>query len=293
MTGVVDEKGGVFPLDEAIYSSGFGKDVFDYGKISDDTIGRNIVLISELAHRAERMGAEKILVCGTSALRRASNAAEFIRTVEEEIGLKAMIVSGQEEALLTYMGYASGGAEINEKTALADIGGGSCEIIYIEKSEIIDTVSLELGAVDLTERYIDSDPPDISKFRRMKHYIISILSKVELKLIDKLVLSGGTATALAALSCGLTVYNGSKIENYALIYENVIHLQNRFLSMNLQQRKELLEFDPGRANVIIAGAAIMVALLALFEKRTAFVTHRGLRYGMLSNLVRQKLVINP
>ena len=289
LVGDVDSKGKVSVVDEALFASGFGRDVFNYGHLAEETIVRNIAVLRALKLRAESRGASTILCCGTSAVRNAANSREFADRVKRELDLKVEIISGEEEARLTYLGYLSGIEKPESRIYLIDIGGGSCEVIAADGIDIVESVSLDIGAVRLTEKIPLGDPPDESKYPMMEKEALSELAKLEplTPSWGKLVFSGGTVTALAALELGLDSYSGGAIEGFPITIGQVKSTQERFLSMSLSERRRLLSFEPDRARVIIAGTAIVLAFMKYLKLGMCNITHRGLRFGLLANLSRR------
>lgn len=288
LLGEVEGGGGINIIDEASVSNGLGEDVFRSGEISPGTIERNIEILRELMLRATAGGAEKTVTAGTAALRKAANRGEFVKIVEDELGLEVKILPEGDEARLSYLGYLSGRAAFRGRVMLVDIGGGSTEFTIARDESIEHSFSLDIGAVRLMEIFPPGAPPDLKNYLSMREYTEVELARVgEKQLVpswEEIVLSGGTAAALAALKCDVSHYNGDTIEGIRLNREWIARTQDRFLESTLEARKRILHFDPDRAKVIIGGTVIALEIMKRFSIDQCRVTHRGLRFGLLAEM---------
>ncbi len=280
----VDLHGKVAPRDEDQLSNGIGRDVFQTGSIAPETISRNLSIIDTLARRAEAQGAEEILIAGTSALRNAANGKDLIRRAHEALGLDITLLSGEEEARMTYLGCLSGPLEFHQPVILIDIGGGSTEFIMGQSRKVEKSCSLETGAVRITGDFPLGDPPDREKYQAMSEAVAKSLKVINWKSAQgrEIILAGGTAATLAALYKNLPSYRGDAVEGAPLTAEWIEKAQSRFLEATLEERKKILRFDPDRAPVIIAGTALALEILSRLEVATCRVTHRGLRFGLIA-----------
>lgn len=282
LVGDVDNKGKIEIVDEYQVSNEIGKDVFRNGCLNAETIAGNIDIIRKMKVRASQLGVETVLAAGTSALRNAGNRAELVKAAHDILSLELKIVSGEEEARLSYSGFLSSGIKVGRRIILVDIGGGSSELILGCDDEIERCYSLEAGAVRLMDSFQLGEPPDKKSYRQLYKNIFSYLNTIqEIPQEAELVFSGGTAAALASLNLGLSSYEGSVIEGLVLTEGWIRQIQDKFLSVLLKTRRELLIFDPDRAEVIIGGTAIMLAMMEHFKYKRCRVTHRGLRFGLI------------
>jgi len=273
-------------LDENTISNNIGRDVFQHGFITEETIQQNMRIISDLVAKAESGSAEKILIAGTSALRQAVNRIDFIERIRNKFNLELKIIDGPEEAALSYRGYKTSEKSIIDNLTLFDIGGGSTEKIRIMEGEVIESGSYELGAVRLHRMFHLGDPPIKCAFDQMEQYLENtILTKkiVLKKPIDNLVFSGGTATCLAALYLGIDEYSPDIVEGVILDRIWIERILGEFIKVDLHARKKLLFFDPDRAEVIIGGTLLMVKIMQLIGQDGCSITHRGLRFGLLAS----------
>ncbi len=283
LIGDVDANGMVNPLEEAQVYNGIGADVFTTGGIETETIEKNVEILGKMVDRATAAGAETIILAGTSALRQAVNAELLKQRVKSVLNNEIKIISGEDEADLTYQGFLSGGKITNDEIMLVDIGGGSSELIRADKGRIIFKKSIDTGAVRLSRDYNLGDPPNIDKYREMLSFLQKQLSDLmEIEYKGDLVFSGGTASSLAAMKNDLKIYDGKIVEGTVLKYSWLKETQKLFLQSDLSGRRNLLPFDPERATVIIYGTVIILTLMKLWNKKSVTITNRGLRYGLLS-----------
>ena len=282
----VDSAGKITIVDESSTVNGIGDDVFRIGKLSPDTVERNCQMVATLIESAHGMGASEIYIVGTAALRNAQNSGEFIESVERKTGIKIEIISGGEEALLTYRGFMTGKAATDKAVLLIDVGGGSTEFVYAKDGKVEKFFSLDIGAVKLLKKFPNlGDPADMDVFKSLRTFLIEFIADIgadDSFEYPNLILSGGTAAALAALQTVLVSYNGEAVEGVVLQKERISDLLEKFLTIDLSQRKKMLHFEPDRASVIIGGAVIILELMNLMGYGSGVVTHRGIRFGIVA-----------
>ncbi|NQS97384.1 MAG: hypothetical protein HQ591_02925 [candidate division Zixibacteria bacterium] len=214
LVGDVDSRGKITVVDEEQVSNGIGRDVFQYGKISYETIERNLNILRNLTIYASAIGAKEKIIAGTSALRSASNKDQFINKVEKTLEVRFIILTGMQEDRLTYFGYLSGRTAIQGNILLADIGGGSSEFVFGNNGEIKESYSLVIGGRRLMVSCPLDDPPNREKYRHLLSQITKHLRIMKYNTLDdrQLIFSGGAATTLATLKQGLNSYDGDAIE---------------------------------------------------------------------------------
>jgi len=283
LVGVVSANGLVEPIEEAQIYNGIGAEVFASGSISAETLEMNVEILRTMTKRANELRAETVILAGTSALRQAVNAELLKQRIKSELNLELSIISGEDEAYLTFQGFISSGKFRNAEVLLADIGGGSSELIGADKERIIFRKSVDTGAVRLSRDYNLGDPPDIDKYSEMEAFLKNNLSGLsEIEFEGDVVFSGGTASSLAAMKHNLKIYDGKTVEGTVVEYSRIEEAQKLFLQTDLSGRRKLLSFDPDRAPVMIYGTAIILTLMKMWNKKSAVITNRGLRYGLLA-----------
>jgi exopolyphosphatase/guanosine-5'-triphosphate,3'-diphosphate pyrophosphatase len=231
----------------------------------------------------EGLGAERTLAFATSAVRDAENGAAFLAEIEWSYGFEAKLLSGHEEALLTFRGV-SAGREIEEETLVLDVGGGSTELIVGGSGGVAFHESYDLGCVRLTERFLPSDPPRRHELDELGAAVRSLLAE---RIPDAVRRSAGmaigvagTITTLAALDLGLTEYDPERTHLHRIPAASAQEQLARLASLPLPERRRVPALDPDRAPVIVAGAAILAEVLDYFELDAVEASERDLLHGV-------------
>ena len=264
-----------------------GEQEFKDNILQPQAIERAIFVCQKFSDLAKTYGATKIIAVGTSAIREASNQADFLEKLHSEVGLNVQVISGQEEARLIYLGVSSG-IDIGEQNAIfIDLGGGSTEIAIGNQQECLYVYSLRLGAIRLTTQFIGENwtgPITPNTYKHIKNYASSKVHAVKGKVKDygaKLAFgSSGTIINLAEVANKLFKKNGNG-NGLTLSRKNLKKLAPILCSLSLEERKKLPAINPNRADILIAGAAIMEAIMEEFDLEEICVSHRELRDGLL------------
>lgn len=274
-----------------------GQNLDQNGMLSPEAEERSLEALADFQEQLRQEGACHVSSIGTSALRNAANAASFIERVEQETGLAIRVVSGEEEARLTLLGVAQllpeGGPAAHGKSLLAsalviDIGGGSTEIIITHPRHKPAISSLPLGAVYLTDRFIKHDPPlpeELTSLRRrvadeLDAYTGTILFTPPSMCIG----TAGTITTLAAIDQGLAVYDPGKINGAVLTGDFIDGIVPRLGALSLCSRRAIPGLEPGREDIILAGAIVAQEIMRRFQCTSMLVSDGGLREGIVLDL---------
>ena len=277
-----------------------GKKVDASGRLDSGAVQQTIDALRSFGETARNLGAAKIAAVGTSALRDAANRDEFVTAAETALSGRVEVISGDREAALTFLaarrdpdlGLANLAA--NGTVATTDSGGGSTEVVLGaagNKGGIAFKTSLQLGAVRLTEQAAFSDPPTAEELANAEQ--IARDSFVQIPKPDGavvLVASGGTAANLAAMEIMADTNRAQKltpdlIHGTNLSLEQIEGRIAHLASLSLAERRKVPGLEPDRADVIIAGAIIQAESLRHFGLNTLLVSARGLRYGLLYELL--------
>ncbi len=271
------------PLFYRVEITRLGEGMGQEGKLSSKAIKRTIGVIQSYLRDIEEWGGEKVFITATSAVREAVNGEYFVSRVKEETGLYIKVLSGTEEAELSYLGVIKTLPENGENPLVFDLGGGSTEFIWRKGNEIFSE-SYKVGVVRLTEKYISSDPPRQEELFQMEEHIKKTLKEMSRDKVneqDKLVGVGGTITSLAAMNQELKVYQQEKVHGYVLSRENLAKQLNRLLLIKEPERKKLPGLQPQRADVIIAGTAAIITIMDLFNYREVTASEGDLLIGAM------------
>lgn len=245
-----------------------------------------------LRYRAtiDRFACEKILAVGTASFRRANNAAAFCAEVKQDTGIEIEIISGEKEARLIYLAARGDFADLETPLLVLDIGGGSTEFILENRTGGISENSLNFGVVKLTERFLPSDPPTGDQVKSLTKFVreeISSLSCAKER-PRHMIATAGTPTTLCALSLNLMSYDASRVHGERLSLEQIENLTAKLSQMTLQERIKLPCLPEKRADVILAGAHILLCVMQHFGLKELVVSDHGLRYGVLMDFLQDR-----
>ena len=208
--------------------------------------------LTEYRREAERFGAERTLLVATSAVRDAENGEAFLGEIEWSYGFATRLLSGDEEAELMLRGVGA----IAPGTLVLDIGGGSTELVTLDSR-----VSLDVGSVRLTERFLHTDPPTYDELEASAEQVRALLPQLDAK---SAIGVAGTITSLAALDLGLDEYDRKRVHGHELSRAGVERQLERLAALPLAERREVPALEPERAPVIVAGAVIAREVLAAY-----------------------------
>jgi exopolyphosphatase / guanosine-5'-triphosphate,3'-diphosphate pyrophosphatase len=224
--------------------------------------------LAEYRRELESLGAERALLVATSAVRDAENGEAFLGEIEWSYGFTTRLLSGDEEAELTLRGVG----ETDSTALVVDIGGGSTELIGAARP-----ISLDIGAVRLTERHLPSDPPAPEELEACAAAVRSVLP--DRPRPERAIGVAGTITSLAALDLALTEYDPERVHGHRLTLDGVQQQLSRLASMPLVERRQVPALDPERAPVIVAGAVILREVLAHFGLEEIEASERDILHG--------------
>jgi exopolyphosphatase / guanosine-5'-triphosphate,3'-diphosphate pyrophosphatase len=225
--------------------------------------------LSDYRRTLESLGAERTLLVATSAVRDAENGEAFLGEIEWSYGFATQLVSGDEEAALTRQGVRPAPG-----TLVLDIGGGSTELLVDDFY-----VSLDMGSVRFTERFVHTDPPTRDEVDACARAVRSLLEPLDVA-PQRAVGVAGTVTTLAALDLGLDAYDRERIHSHRLSLEGARAQLERLAALPLAMRREVPALEPERAPVIVAGAVILAETLARFGLDAIEVSERDILDGI-------------
>ncbi|MBV8989877.1 MAG: Ppx/GppA family phosphatase [Solirubrobacterales bacterium] len=261
-----------------------GAGVDAHGRLRDDAMGRVYATLDEYRPLIDENRSEVALAVLTSAVRDAANGSEFARTVADRYGLKPHVLTGDEEARLTFLGATSErDPDDQTSTLVIDIGGGSTELVIGTEGEPAFNVSTQAGVVRQTERHLASDPPTRHELDELTDDVRSIIADAvpneHLEGVRHAIAVAGTATSLAAIAQQLEPYDPEKVQGYRLSQEQCKQLLDRLASLTLADRRDVPGLHPDRAPTIVAGAAILSEILLLFGLQQVEVSEHDILRG--------------
>lgn len=263
------------------------------GILSADAQKRSIAALADFSGSIITYKAEKVSAVGTSALRNAANSEEFIARVNRRTGLGVRVITGEEEAKLTLLGVVTAlvtagcGAEGIDSALIVDIGGGSTEFIMTGPGGAAQSLSLPLGAVYLTERFIRHDPPIEGEAAAIRQFVREELERqpgLHRDCRGPLIGTAGTITTLAAIDRKLVAYSPDKINGYILNRESIDGMISMLCRSSLQERRQIAGLEQGREDIILAGGLIAQEIMHRFAFPEMLVSDWGLREGIVLDL---------
>jgi exopolyphosphatase/guanosine-5'-triphosphate,3'-diphosphate pyrophosphatase len=248
------------------------------GRLSDAGMERVHTVLEGYAARARELGAERVLATATSAVRDADNGSEFLADVRQQHGFETRLLSGREEAELTYRGVTSRLAA-GPGTLVCDIGGGSTELVLGGPAGVLDATSLDVGCVRMSERCLRSDPPTAAELAELREAVAALLPREITSRTSTLVGVAGTVTTLATIDLGLDREIPEEIDGHALAAATVEALLGQLAAVPLAERRDVRGLMPERAPTIVAGAAIAAEVLRATGAGRMLVSERDILHG--------------
>jgi len=255
--------------------------------IKEGAISRALKAIEEFAATASEWGVEKTLAVSTGVVREARNRELFLELLHRRTGIRVLVISGEEEAYLTGRGVCQGLGRGDEIPLIFDLGGGTAEFLFGPGGEK-KARSLPLGAMVLTQAFLEGDPPGEGQIQRLAEHVDLVLQgafKAEAGegRKDALAGTGGTVTTLAALTRGIGVeeIDPEKMNGLILGKESLEEVFARLKPMTLEERLSLRGLDRGRADVILAGTLTVLRIIEYFGARQMVVSMWDLLEGLL------------
>ena len=250
---------------------------------------RAVEVLETYLRQCRNLGVEDIIAVGTSALRDAQNSGEVRARLGTRLGSEIRVISGEEEAAYSFLSVHRGLPVEGRELLVIDVGGGSTEFIRGNDSGMAEALSVDLGAVRLTERLLRSDPVKLEEYQGMAALIDRELAPLRGrwgKSDSTLTLVGiaGTFTTLAAVEKKLTRYSHSEVHGSRSTLAEVRRQTRLFLDKTIAERKEIPGLEPKRADVILAGACLIERIMTFLRAQEVIVSDQGVRYGLLYEL---------
>jgi exopolyphosphatase / guanosine-5'-triphosphate,3'-diphosphate pyrophosphatase len=272
-----------------------GSSVFDSGLVSPDAMAATLRALKRFQRAVQAHGVDQARVVATSAMRDARNAPAFQAWVKAETGWNMEIISGLEEGRLIHRGLMSNEPGLGGRVLLVDLGGGSCEITLSEHKRIKETVSMPLGAVRLTEEFLQADPVATEDLRRMRQLIARELRRAHRKIqagrVSVVIATSGTAAALSEVcsAAGKLVKSSRGRALDGMVPTSAVRkIAAKLSKMTLPEREAVPGIGPRRAEIIVAGAQVIGELLESFGLPGFRYSSLGLRDGILAQMLAEQ-----
>jgi exopolyphosphatase / guanosine-5'-triphosphate,3'-diphosphate pyrophosphatase len=269
-----------------------GQGVDRENTLAPEAIARTVDVLEEFRRSMDDFGVDRVRMVATSAVRDAENGAVFTEAAREAVGAAPEVLSGQEEGKLAYRGASADLVPFAGDTLVVDIGGGSTEIT-LGRAGSVSSVSLQLGCVRLTERFLTDDPPTPDEVVATRIAIADALTWGEqqmpallgLEPRRRLVGLAGTVSTLASLQLSLATYDVDRLHHAILSLTDVVDLCAMLASLSAAERTELVGMVPGRADVILGGALVLEVVAARYQCPEVIVSEKDILDGIVLSIL--------
>lgn len=276
-------------VDERVIISRLGEGMMQTNLISPLSFRRNLDATRDLRDYCKEQGVQEIITVGTMALRSADNAAEYIRSVQRELRLDIQVLSGIREAYLSRLGALSTLKNTPQNVLIIDTGGGSTEIIHSQQDEILHNISISLGAHQLKHLFGNTDPMVEDEYHALCNYVDQQFSSHLRDYHKPWILGiGGTPVSLAAVELGLVDYDAAILDGKQISATALNNQIGMYRSYSDLERKKIPGLPPQRSDLILYGAVIVRSILKHCGVDTFSVSVRGLRHGILEEMLISK-----
>ncbi|MFN8544640.1 MAG: Ppx/GppA family phosphatase [Candidatus Binatia bacterium] len=286
LVAAVDPEGQLAIVDRALVTTQLGAGLVDGGPLAAGARERTARAVAALVARARAAGAARLWGFATGAARRAADGAAFVGELAVASGVSIVVLTGEAEARLAYAAVAAGLGPGTAPVLVADVGGGTTELTLGIGTVVREAVSLPLGALRLTETALAGDPAPADAWDRLAVHVADVLAGAPVLAHARtagatLAISGGTATALATVDLGLTVYDAARVHGHVLARAALEGLVVRLARQPIAAREGLGGLDSGRARILPAGALIALALVSALDVPGLRVSDHGVRHAYL------------
>lgn len=262
-----------------------GRGMSSTGLLSEESMKLSCDTVSRMVRKARHLGA-KIIIAGTMALRTASNAGDFVRMVKDSCGLDVHVLTGEEEAKYSWRG-AVDGFSIEGDAVMFDTGGGSTEFVAGSGQKVMRTVSVPVGAVNLSERFFPADAPCVSKSscdEAMK-YIAGLFAENDIAAFRRgnsdVIAVGGGVVAMSGVKNACENFVPSRLHRSIITQKDALRQIRLYSSLTLSERENIIGLPKSRADVILGSACIVLAALRILNAASCSVSINGLRHGLM------------
>lgn len=287
---IAEEKNPLCPIFRAIEVTRLGEGVNQNRILQPLAMERTVEALKKFQGKAEDLKVKSLRLVATSAVRDAKNRQDFVDLVAQKTGLNLEVISGEEEAKLTYWGVTADLDWPEGNVVAFDLGGGSTELILGSKEEVKKLTSVDVGAVRMTEVFLHSNPVQDEEYKKMEEYLLEMLFPVLKELREEkvalLVGVGGTATSLAAMDQELVPYDPNRVHGYFVCLEGLKLIAEKLKKLTIEERQTIPGLHPKRADIILGGIGIVETLLAGLALDRFMVSENDLLLGMILQQTR-------
>jgi exopolyphosphatase/guanosine-5'-triphosphate,3'-diphosphate pyrophosphatase len=270
-----------------------GESVFRNGFVSEDAIQATCTVLARMAEMYRHLEVIGVRAVATSAIRDARNQGAFVERASLAAGTPVEIISGREESRLIHLGVESAWPQNGKHLLIIDIGGGSAEIISAEDGRLEEAFSRPLGAVRLRESFLQKDPPSAQQLHQMQEYIQQKMDIAVRRLTgrkwDRVVATSATAAAVVGALSSVPRAQRDEIDRQRATAAQVRQLYEKLSGMSLARRRKVTGIGPRRAEIIVAGVAVLQEFLNAFHLPAFYYSRAGVRDGIIADLAARSV----
>ena len=289
MVAEVDDDGRITELDRRSTVTRLGRGVDADGRLGESAMHDTWQVVDDYRARMRELGIDKGVALMTSAVRDATNGAAFAQSIRDRHGIAPMVLSGEQEARLTFAG-ATHGTTGDGSVLVIDVGGGSTELVVGQSGRVRFHTSTQLGVVRQGERHLQHDPPTAAELSALKTEARAIIAAslphgLELPALTGIAVAG-TAPQAAAIDLGLVRYDPRRVHGHVLTRQTLAAQLEQLAQLPLEERQRVRGVHPDRALVLVPGLAILLAALDAFRLQEVTVSEHDILLGAALGLAR-------
>ena len=285
----IDDQGRVSELDRRSMVTRLGRGVDADARLGESAMHDTWQVVDDYRARMQEVGIDKAVALMTSAVRDATNGAAFAESIRDRHGIAPMVLTGEQEARLTFSGATTGIAETGAVLVI-DVGGGSTELVIGRHGRVHFHTSTQLGVVRQGERYLEHDPPLPTELSALQAEAKAIIGASLPRTLDLPALRGiavaGTATQAAAIELGLVRYDPSRVHGHVLLRSTLASQLDHLRQLPLEERQRVRGIHPDRALVIVPGLSILIAAMDAFRLSEVTVSEHDILLGAAIGLAK-------
>jgi exopolyphosphatase/guanosine-5'-triphosphate,3'-diphosphate pyrophosphatase len=270
-----------------------GESVFREGRLDAAAMDVACETLADMAAEYRKLDVLALRAVGTAAVRDATNRAEFLARATQILGVPVEVISGGEEARLIHLGVQARWPQGRHRLLITDIGGGSAELILSENGHLLEAFSKPLGAVRLTEMFLKSDPPDERELGRMERYIQERIAGAVKRLgtsrIERMVATSATAAAAVCAANSVRRSRRDMADHLQASAAQIQRLYAQVAETGLASRSAIIGIGPRRAEIIVAGVAVLHVVMESFGVPRLYYSTAGVRDGIIADLASRRL----
>ena len=274
-----------------------GENVFREGRLSQPAMDLACQTLTVMAEEYRKLDVLAVRAVGTSALRDATNRAEFLARATQILGTPVEVISGLEEARLIHLGVQARWPQPKRRILICDIGGGSAELILSDGGRMVDAFSRPLGAVRLTEMFLKSDPPDPRELARLEKYIqeriAGAVERIGTAPVERMVATSATAAAAVCAANGVRRAKRGMADRFLASAAQIRKVYTDAAGRNLESRRGMTGIGPKRAEIIVAGVAVLSEVMRCLDVPRVYYSAAGVRDGIIADLAHRRVGREP